>query len=194
MGLQLPRHHTAASHSSSFRITSRYLIGCVLIAILALVAGCGNQSPSSGGKITITEMDYWSIASQSVILSKLFNAYEKLHPNVTIQRNAVPFGDLIPKADQEAASHTLPNLIAMDNPDVAAFASTGALTQLDSYFQRVFSPSDFYAGPLQTTLYQGKTYSMPVGSNDLALYYNIKERGQDAHPLKGMERNGPRCA
>jgi len=175
MGLRLPRHRAAAFQPSSFTVSRRYLIGCVLIAILAFLAGCGNQSPSSGGKITITEMDYWSIASQSAILNKLFTAYEKLHPNVTIQRDAVPFANLIPKADQEAASHTLPNLIAMDNPDVAAFASTGALTQLDSYFQGVFSPSDFYAGPLQTTLYQGKTYSLPVGSNDLALYYNIKD-------------------
>ena len=174
MGLQLHRDQAAASQQSSFRIPRQVFIGCLLLSVLTLVAACGTQS-SSGGKVVITEMDYWSIASQSVILSKLFTAYEKLHPNVTIQRDAVPFGNLIPKADQEAASHTLPNLIAMDNPDVAAFASTGALTQLDSYFQGQLTPSNYYAGPLQTTLYQSKTYSLPVGSNDLALYYNIKD-------------------
>ena len=174
MGLQLPRHHVA-SQRFSFRITRQFFVGCLLLSALALLAACGTQSSSSGGKITITEMDYWSIASQSAILSKLFNAYEQLHPNVTIKRNAVPFADLIPKADQEAASHTLPNLIAMDNPDVAAFASTGALTQLDSYFPGQLNDTNYYAGPLQTTLYQNKTYSLPVGSNDLALYYNIKD-------------------
>ncbi|HEU5230942.1 MAG TPA: ABC transporter substrate-binding protein, partial [Ktedonobacteraceae bacterium] len=174
MGFQLPRHQAVASPQSLFRITWRFFIGGLLISVLALLAACGTQS-SSGGKIVITEMDYWSIASQSAILSKLFSAYEKIHPNVTIQRDAVPFANLIPKADQEAASHTLPNLIAMDNPDVAAFASTGALTQLDSYFQGQLNASNYYAGPLQTTLYQNKTYSLPVGSNDLALYYNIKD-------------------
>jgi multiple sugar transport system substrate-binding protein len=119
-------------------------------------------------------MDYWSIASQSAILQKLFASYEQLHPNVTIQRSAVPFANLLPKADQEAASHTLPNILVLDNPDVAAFASTGALTQLDSFMQGKFSPSDFYAGPASTMTYQNKTYSFPVGSNDLALFYNIK--------------------
>ena len=37
-----------------------------------------------------------------------------------------------------------------------------------------FSDSDFYSGPLQTMKYQGKTYSIPVGNNDLALFYNMK--------------------
>jgi multiple sugar transport system substrate-binding protein len=146
----------------------------VFLLTLTLLAACGGSTNSAGGKVTITEMDYWSIASQSATLQQLFAAYHQLHPNVTIQRDAVPFADLIPKADQEAASHTLPNLIAMDNPDIASFASTGALTQLDPYFQGSFQSSDWYAGPLQTTLYKGKTYSYPVGSNDLALYYNIK--------------------
>jgi multiple sugar transport system substrate-binding protein len=169
---QLP----ATKPRTSFRIPKSFFVSCVFLSLLALLSACGSAgSNSSGGKITITEMDYWSIASQSVILSKLFSAYEKLHPNITIQRDAVPFANLIPKADQEAASHTLPNLIAMDNPDVAAFASTGALTQLDSYFPGQLNSSNYYAGPLQTTLYQGKTYSMPVGSNDLALYYNVKD-------------------
>jgi multiple sugar transport system substrate-binding protein len=87
----------------------------------------------------------------------------------------VPFADLLPKADQEAASHSLPNILVLDNPDVAAFAATGALTQLDSYMKGSFSPSEFYTGPASTMLYQGKTYSFPVGSNDLALFYNIKD-------------------
>ena len=142
MCIQMHKHQAVAFQRSPFSITKGFFIGCVLVSILALLSACGTQS-SSGGKITITEMDYWSIATQSAILSKLFSQYEKLHPNVTIQRNAVPFADLIPKADQEAASHKLPNLIAMDNPDVAAFASTGALTQLDSYFQGQLNASNY---------------------------------------------------
>lgn len=170
--VQAPR--PVAAKPSLFHLARSLVLGCVLITGLAGLTACGGSSSSAGGNVTITEMDYWSIASQSAILNQLFSDYHKLHPNVTIQRNAVPFADLIPKADQQAASHTLPNLIAMDNPDVAAFASTGALTQLDSYFQGTFQSSDFYAGPLQTTLYKSKTYSYPVGSNDLALYYNMK--------------------
>jgi multiple sugar transport system substrate-binding protein len=166
-GIQRPFRHIFTFLSS----------GCLIILVAGLLAACGSSpgASSSNGKIVITEMDYWSIASQSATLSKLFGDYEKLHPNITIQRNAVPFADLLPKADQEAASHTLPNLLALDNPSVANFAATGALTPLDSFMQGSFNASDFYAGPRQTMLYQGKTYAFPVGNNDLALFYNIKD-------------------
>ncbi len=115
-----------ATIQQSFVHRMRHLaFGVMLVSGLALLAACGGGGQSStGGKVTITEMDYYSVASESAVLAQLFSDYHKLHPNVTIQRNAVPFPDLIPKAYQQAASHTLPNLIAMDNPDVAAFAST----------------------------------------------------------------------
>lgn len=177
---QQPRYFLATqagNHRPSWHIFKIFSFGCMMLIILGVVAACGGSTSgasSNNGKITITEMDYWSIASQSAILQKMFTAYEKLHPNITIQRTAVPFANLLPKADQEAASHSLPNILVLDNPDVAAFAATGALTQLDSLMQGQFSPSDFYTGPASTMTYQGKTYSFPVGSNDLALFYNIK--------------------
>ena len=114
-------------------------LGCLLVFVLGMVVACGGSSqPASTNtnqKITITEMDYWSVPSQGATLAGLFKQYEQLHPNITIQRTAVPFESLLPRADQEAASHTLPNLIALDNPDVAAFGATGALTESDPFMQ-----------------------------------------------------------
>jgi multiple sugar transport system substrate-binding protein len=171
---------TETNQRPFWHISQLFSFGCTMLLILGFVSACGGgptpgSSTSTGdGKITLTEMDYWSVPAQGATLNTLFTQYEKLHPNITIQRNAVPFASLLPKADQEAASHTLPNILALDNPDVAQFAATGALTPLDSYMQGNFSDSDFYAGPLTTMKYQGKTYSFPVGNNDLALYYNKK--------------------
>lgn len=178
---QQPRHLTTKQgvNPRPFQQISRFFsFGCTMLIVLSIVAACGGSSTSGSstgnGKITLTEMDYWSVPAQGAALNKLFTQYQKLHPNITIQRNPVPFANFIPKADQEAASHTLPNILALDNPDVAQFAATGALAPLDSYMQGTYSDSDFYAGPLTTMKYKGKTYSFPVGNNDLALYYNKK--------------------
>src|SRR5579875_796163 len=159
------------------RISGIFSLGSILIIILGVLAACGSSSGSgsSGGQIVITEMDYWTNAPTGPVVSQLFQTYEKTHPGIIIKRDAVPFGSLLPKADQEAASHTLPDLLELDNPDLANFAATGALTPLDPFMQGTYSASDFYAGPRQTMLYQGKTYAFPVGNNDLALFYNIKD-------------------
>src|ERR1051326_8087697 len=167
------------NHRPFRHIPRPFLLPCIMLVLVSLLAACGGggstaPATSGSGKITITEMDYWSVPAQGATLSKLFSQYESMHPNITIQRNAVPFDSLLPKADQEAASHTLPNILVLDNPDVAQFASTGALNPLDPFMQGKFSDSDFYAGPLTTMKYQNKTYSIPVGSNDLAVFYNKK--------------------
>lgn len=185
--LQQP-HLLAAEQEGNYRpfwsIFRSVSLACTIVLVLSFVAACGGSeqstSSSNGGKLTITEMDYWSVPAQGATLKKLFDQYQKDHPNITIQRNAVPFDSLLPKADQEAASHTLPNILVLDNPDVAQFASTGALNALDPFMQGKFSDSDFYAGPLTTMKYQNKIYSFPVGNNDLALFYN-KKMLSDAH-------------
>jgi multiple sugar transport system substrate-binding protein len=164
------------------RISGIFSLGSILIIILGVLAACGSSSGSgsSGGQIVITEMDYWTNAPTGPVVSQLFQTYEKTHPGIIIKRDAVPFGSLLPKADQEAASHTLPDLLMLDNPDVANFASTGALAPLDSYMQGTYSESDFYAGPLSTMKYNGKTYAFSVGNNDLAIFYN-KQMFASAH-------------
>lgn len=176
----------ANTNRSFLHIFKAIAIGSILLIVIGMFAACGGSTPtsstssSSNSKIVLTEMDYWSIPAQGATLNSLFQRYEQLHPNVTIKRDAVPFANLIPKADQEAASHTLPNILVLDNPSVADFASTGALQPLDSFMQGAYNESDFYAGPLSTMKYQGKTYAFPVGSNDLALFYNKKALA-DAH-------------
>jgi multiple sugar transport system substrate-binding protein len=119
-------------------------------------------------------MDYWPNEPDNSILNQLFAHYQQLHPNIIIQRDAVPFSSLLPKSDQEAASHTLPNLLLVDNPDLASFAAAGVLAPMNSFMQGSYQASDFYAGPYSTMEYGGKVYGFSVGSNDLGLFYNKK--------------------
>jgi multiple sugar transport system substrate-binding protein len=176
------RESSVAQRSRSPLHLHRLLMaGCMLFVVLSVLAACGGSSQgSAGGKTVITEMDYWSTEPANTVINKLFKQYEQAHPNVIIKRDAVVFGSLLPKADQEAASHTLPDLLELDNPDLANFAATGALTPLDSFMKGQYSSSDFFAGPLSTMTYNGKIYAFSVGNNDLALYYN-KDMFNAAH-------------
>lgn len=151
--------------------------GCLTLMLVGMLAACGSSSTTSStsnGVTTITEMDYWTTEPANTQINTLFKQYMQLHPNIKINRDAVPFGSLLSKADQEAASHTLPDLLELDNPDLPNFASNGGLTNLDSYLTGDMSKSDFYAGSYSTMTYKNSAYAVSVGSNDLALYYNKK--------------------
>lgn len=150
---------------------------CVFLLVLGLLlSACGGSASgstqSASNKIVLTELDYLGTEPANSELNKLFKLYERTHPNVTIQRDSVPIGSLLTKASQETASHTLPDVMVIDNPDLPTFASTGALTPLDSYMTGNLSTSNFFAGSLSTMQYQGKTYALSTGNNDLALFYN----------------------
>lgn len=172
-------------HRPVFRTWSTISLGCLLVLLggmlLSACGGSSSQSSSSGsaGSITLTELDYLGTEPANSELNRLFSLYQKSHPNVTIKRQSVPIGSLLTKASQETASHTLPDLMVIDNPDLPTFASTGALTQLDQYMTGDLSASNFFDGSLSTMQYQGKTYAVSTGNNDLALFYNKKQL-QDA--------------
>ncbi|HVU69426.1 MAG TPA: ABC transporter substrate-binding protein [Ktedonobacteraceae bacterium] len=165
----------------AFRVFRAAAASCLLFLVLGLLlAACGGSSANNSGsnssndKITLTMLDYLGTEPANSEINKLIKNYESLHPNVTIKRDSVPIGSLITKASQETASHTLPSLMIIDNPDLPTFASTGALTQLDQYMTGDLSAANFYAGSLSTMQYQGKTYAISTGNNDLALFYNKK--------------------
>ena len=173
-GSERPRQARRKLH-----LFSTLSVGCLLFLVLGIVlAACGSSTSSSpsnsSAKVTLTELDYLGTEPANSEINKLIGLYEKAHPNVTIKRDSVPIGSLITKASQETASHTLPDLMVIDNPDLPTFASTGALTQLDQYLTGSLSTSNFYAGSLSTMQYQNKTYAVSTGNNDLALYYNKK--------------------
>jgi multiple sugar transport system substrate-binding protein len=175
------RQRLKKSDPFSQKLFSAFTICCVGVCIMALFSACNSiTSAQANGKTVITEMDYWTSGAQDAALTGLIQQYEKLHPNILIERNSVPYPALMPKAVQEAASHTLPDLIALDNPTVASFAATGVLQPLDSFVHQQYQNSDFYSGPLSTMQYNGKIYGFPLGNNDLGIFYN-KKMFADAH-------------
>ena len=56
--------------------------------------------------------------------------YMESHPNVKIERTAIPFADLKQKLLQGATAGELPDIAVIDNPDHQAFAALGVLTDL----------------------------------------------------------------
>src|ERR1051326_6592577 len=131
-------------------------LAALLVAACA-VAGCSSgTSGTSGGKITITEEDYFNTPGQIAALAAYSKAFEAAHPGVTVKRQYVPFANLNTKLLTQAAGHSLPNLLAVDNPFVSTMIETGQVVALSDL--QGFSKSGYYPAVINEGFENGKYY------------------------------------
>jgi len=147
-----------------------------MVSIGVALTACGSASSGSGGnspkKVTLTEMDYFNTEPNLSALPKLLNSCAA-QVGVKINRQVVP--DLRTRLLQLAGSHAVPDLVLVDNPDLAQMAATGALADLGS---KGLSTAGFYPNVVAAGEYNGKLYGLAPGVNALALFYNKKTFAQ----------------
>jgi ABC-type glycerol-3-phosphate transport system substrate-binding protein len=74
---------------------------------------------------TIRSMDYMTEPTANAAMQKAIDACVK-QTGITVDRQAVPYPDLVQKVLLAAASKTLPDIIYIDNSDVAQLADGGS--------------------------------------------------------------------
>ncbi len=70
------------------------------------------------------------------------------------------------------ASEDLPDLLFMDNPDMAFYACEGNLANIQDLLKDWKDQVQFYEKPWRTVSDQNGVYGIPLGVNSLALFYN----------------------
>ena len=139
-----------------------------LFTLAACSSGASSGGSSSSAPTTLTETDYYTGAPQTGQIAGVLNACGA-QAGVKIVREQVPRTQLVPKLLQDAAARSLPDLVLVDNPDLQQLASTGGL---DSLSANGLSTTGLYPSIVAAGSYQGQTYGIAPGVNDLALYYN----------------------
>jgi multiple sugar transport system substrate-binding protein len=133
--------------------------------------GGGSASGGGGGKVTLTWWDYFNETNEQAVKERIA-AYKKVDPNVTINRTAVPFAQLKQKLLQGATAGDLPDIVVIDNPDHSSFAALGVLADITDQVEAWGQASQYFEGPMQSTIYEGRNYGLPDNSNCLTLWAN----------------------
>ncbi len=159
------------------RRRARWRIPAACGVVLALAAaGCSSSGPSSGGggtsngKVTITELDYFTSSGGNAAMNWYNKQFEAQHPGVTVTRTAVSYANLITKVLQDASAGDMPNLVMLDNPNVPEVAATGQLRAFNDL--PGFTTSGYYPGAISECTFGGKQYCYPIGTNSVGLFYN----------------------
>jgi multiple sugar transport system substrate-binding protein len=150
-----------------------WLLAATAAAVALTMTACGSggggtAKPAADGKITLTAMDYFTSEPQHSAVGAILKSCATA-AGVGITQQSVANPQLMPKVLQQLSSHTLPDLLMLDNPNLQQIAQTGALTPLDSAGVDL---TGYYPSILVAGTYQGKVYGLAPAVNSIALIYN----------------------
>lgn len=122
---------------------------------------------------------YWEGKDRFDKVKELTDGFTAQNPNIEIEPVYVPFADFKKRLSIGLAASELPDLVIIDNPDHAAYSAMGLFADITEEVNKWPDKDQFFEGPWKSAQYDGKQYGVPLGSNNLALFYN-KELLSDA--------------
>ncbi|KXK26504.1 MAG: Bacterial extracellular solute-binding protein [candidate division WS6 bacterium OLB20] len=171
------------------QLLSKYTATAVVLAVtLAACTGGGNQqvnpTPTPGGSTEETILIWWNLFEPEENVRPLIDAYENLHPNVTIQydqrgvRNGV-------EGYRSELDVVLNDNNALSTPDIFTVHNSW-MTVYEKYVSpapsNTFTPADlqdFYPVVTSDFAYNDRLLAIPVYMDALAIIYN-KAKLQEA--------------
>jgi len=160
-----------------------------IVLLAALVASCGGSStPSASSSAsagqptgTLTVWDYYGSATP---IKPAIKAFKKLHPQLTINYQAVDWDTFRQKFSVGVSSGAPPDVATLDMTWIPTYAAQGVLADLTkmSGGQLNGKPiqSQYTPGSLKAMTYQGHLVTMMSDFDAYALYYRadlFKQKG-----------------
>lgn len=145
-----------------------------LVTMLFLMFSCGKkaETTSDAESKTLKVWTYLSQNEQKVFQSQL-DKFSK-EKGITIEAEYIPFGDYKKQLSVAIGAGTLPDIIMIDNPDHAQFATMGIFADISDKINSWEDKDKYFPGPMLSTMLGDKHYGLPFTSNNLALFYNKK--------------------
>lgn len=161
------------------RFTKTIAAAAVGALALSLSACGGSDSPKTGGSSggatggEPTTVEVWDYLGQGVSaegMNAVVASFEKANPQYKIKRTSIAYGDLAKSIVQGGVGGAVPDVAIVDVVDTQSFATLGLLADVTT--EHGGDASQFYEGPWSSGQLDGKTYGLPLNSNNLALFYN----------------------
>lgn len=130
--------------------------------------------------ITLTVMNVQS--ADAAAYNKLVADFEAQNPDIKIEHISTVNAELKKQVQINAISGNMPDVLQFDNPDFAAFAAGGFLTDITDLAAEWEEMPHYWDATINAVSYQGRLYGMPWECNCIGLWYNktlLDELGKD---------------
>lgn len=134
----------------------------------AILAGMFGSALSVSAAEDVTIWYYWETEGHQKALNEMIDVYNAQQDVYAVEAKYVPFADFKKQLSIGASASELPDLVILDSPDHASYASMGIFADITGKFD----VSNYYEGPVASATLDDTLYGVPFGCNCLALYYN----------------------
>ncbi|MYL63480.1 extracellular solute-binding protein [Bacillus hwajinpoensis] len=117
--------------------------------------------------------------------------FNKEHPTIKVEMIPIPYGDYELKLRTEIAAGDPPDILTIDTPTLALYASAGGLMSLDDYMRQEGHIEDLASPTLKGITYEDEIYLSPIAESSVALFYNIHLFEKAGIPLPSKNPHDP---
>lgn len=152
-----------------------------------------SQTPASTDKQTTesvepVEITFWhsySEGEEKIFTDTVLAAFATAHPEIKVNAIRMPYEGLDEQLITAVTGDAAPDVIRLDLTWVSQMAKLGALECLNGYEGFETLAASIMSGSMNTTLYKGQNYGLPLNANTTVAVYNnavLNEYGFDAPP------------
>lgn len=153
------------------RILARAAIAATALVTLSGCAGWGFSTGGSGSAVTLTYA-LWDPHEQIGYQASI-NQFEKLHPDIKVNIENVPYNSYEQKITAEFITGGAPDLFWVNTPWLGTFVKDGILTNIAPLIKASnIDLSQYYPQLVALHSRNGAIYGLPKDWDTIALYYN----------------------
>lgn len=145
--------------------------------------------PKKADPVTVEFWHAYGEGEDKVLQEKVIPKFEQDHPNIKIKATRMPTENLDQQVLTAAAGGTPPDVMRMDLTWVPNMAKQGVLQTVESFpgFKDIMNAS--FKGPMDSNLYNGKYYGVPLDTNTKVAIYNLEllQKAGASEPPKTMD-------
>jgi len=154
------------------------------VLLAATLAGCGQRD--------VTVLKFWAMGREAEVVSELMPEFEKAHPGVRVEIQALPFTSAHEKLLTAFAGDSTPDVCQLGNSWIPEFTALDALAPLGERIaaSKVVDRSDYFDGIWATNVIEGQVRGVPWYVDTRIFFYRrdiLAKAGYTAPPKTWAE-------
>lgn len=154
--------------------TTRSCVSAAVLALCALLTGCGGSSDTNSGGKVVLRYTWWGNPDRAARTEEAVALFEEAHPGIEVQTSFAGYDVYKQKLATQAAGGDAPDVMQLDYRQIDQYASGGVLLDLGTR-KETLGTAEIDAGLLATGVVDGTQYAIPQGRGTEAVVYDAEQ-------------------